>query len=488
MRYPVLVFRLFQGLSRGLFLGLLVHLGAGVASAQDVNVKIIKQFDTRGRLSGVWGVGTSDGREFAVVGEYRGTWIVETTDPARPVEIAHFSAPSSNWREITAYRNIVYSVSEHHRGIRVIDMRNPSRPIDKGYVHTSRMPRVHSIAVDPDAGRLYVNGTANGQVILDVSKNPLNPVILGYYTSQYVHDCYVRRGVGYFCEIYTGSVRIVDLTNPLSIKTLAKIGTPGAFPHSCGVTADDKLLVTVDENTSPRGYGLLQLWDIRDKTKPVKKGFYTIGTPEICHNPYVLGRVCYMAYNSAGFHVCDLTDPSKPTKLASFDSNKNTSGYTGMWGCYPFQDSGIVYGSDRDNGLQIMQVNCAHMNRFGAGTAPTGHAIPRIDFDGAAPRVGASGLELHVSNLQPKAGFVLAIAGASVSPQSVLGVKVHIDLSKAILVNGRVDGAGRVILAAPVPNDPRLGDVRVYIQLFAADSAAPFGLSASRGMWTGICK
>ncbi|MEE2887343.1 MAG: choice-of-anchor B family protein [Planctomycetota bacterium] len=457
-------------------------------AGQDVNVKIVKQFDTRGRLSGVWGLGMPDGREFAVVGEYGGTWIVETTNPSRPVEIAHFSGPNSRWREITAYQNIVYSVSEHHRGIRIIDMSNPNRPVDRGYVFTSRIPSAHTISVDPDAGRLFVNGTASGQLILDVSKTPLSPVILGYFTGEYVHDCYVRRGFGYYCEIYTGNLRVVDVTNPASVKTVAVIGTPGGFTHSCGVTADDALLVTVDENTSPNGYGLLQLWDIRNKARPVKKGFYTIGTPEICHNPYVLGRVGYMAYNSAGFHMCDLTDVTKPSKLASFDSNKNISGYTGMWGCYPFQDSGIVYGSDRDNGLQIMQILCAHMNRYGSGTAPATHAIPRIEFDGAAPRVGASGLELHVSGLQPNASFVLAISAASVAPKRILGVDVHIDLAGALLVNGRVGATGRAILPAAVPNDPRLGGARVYMQMFASDSAAPFGLSASRGMWAGICR
>ncbi len=455
--------------------------------SQDVNVKIIKQFDTRGRLSGVWGLGTPDGREFALVGEYGGTWIVETTDPAKPVEIAHFSAPNSRWREITSFRNIVYSVSEHHRGIRVIDMTRPATPVDKGYLFTSQISSAHTISVDPAAGRIYVSGTPAGQLIMDVSSNPLSPRLLGYYKSAYVHDCYVRRGLGYYCEINSGRLRITDVTAPTSIKTIASISTPGGFTHSCGVTTDDKLLVTVDENTSPSGYGLLQLWDISNKAVPVKRGLYTIGTPEICHNPYVLGRVCYMAYNSAGFHMCDLTDTARPTKLASFDSNKNTSGYAGMWGCYPYQDSGIVYGSDRDNGLQIMQINCAHMNRYGFGTVPAGHAVPRIDFDGAAPRVGASGLELHISGLRPRAAFVLALAGTSTAPRRVLGVDVHVDLATAVQVTGRADAAGELVLPAPVPNDPRLGKVRVYMQLFAADSAAPYGLSASRGMWVGIC-
>src|SRR5690606_27731018 len=92
------------------------------------HVTRLAQLNTRGHCAGVVGYTAPDGREFAIVGAWEGTWIVETTDPANPVEIAHFTAPRSSWREVTMYRHWVYSVSEAHGGIRVIDLSNPSIP------------------------------------------------------------------------------------------------------------------------------------------------------------------------------------------------------------------------------------------------------------------------------------------------------------------------------------------------------------------------
>ena len=461
-----------------------VCLTAATVVAQDMNVTVQSRLDTRGRLSGVWGYVAADGREFAVVGEYSGTWVVETTDPKNPVERGHFSAARSNWREITSYKNYIYSASEHHRGIRIIDMANPANPVDKGVVLTANITRTHSISVDPGTGRIYANGTNLGMVILDVKTNPLAPKILGTFRASYVHDSFIRRGRGYLCNISSGNLTIFDVTNPASFKQISVFSTPGRTTHNCWTTADDKLLVTTDEI----GSGGLTVYDISTPTNPVLKGTYKYGSADICHNAFLMGRTCYMAYNSAGFHVADLSDPTKPYRLASFDTSTSTSGYNGAWGGYPFQDSGIVYIADRVNGLYCMQVDCGHMNRYGAGSSGTGNAIPRVHFDGASPRVGASRLELRVTNLEANAPFWIVIAARSVAPVTVLGVEVHIDLTGAIWVQAKADANGAAVLPAPIPNNGALGGAKVYMQLFAADSKAAGGFSATRGMWTGICK
>ena len=460
-------------------------LSGDAVVAQNTNVTLLKRHDTRGRLSGVWGYTAPDGREFALVGDYSGTWIVETTDPVAPIERGYFSAPNSRWREITSFKTSVYSVSEHHRGIRIIDMMNPAQPVDKGYLFTANITRAHSISVDPDAGRIYANGTANGVVIIDVSTTPLSPKILGYYRTSYVHDCYVRRGKGYFCHIRSGDLRIVDVTNPASIPQTSIFKTPLRLPHNAWATDDDKLLVVTDERQAGSD---MTVYDISNPKLPVRKGSYGPHPNEITHNAHIIGRTCYIAYDSAGFHMCDLADPLRPTKLASYDTSATTSGYNGAWGCYPFTDSGHIYMSDRDNGLMILQVDCGHMNRFGKGIAPAGHAVPRAHWDMASPKVGASKLELRIANLQPNAAWALALAGKSVTPFTLLGVDVNIDLTGALWIYGKADANGKTTLNAPVPNDATLGGKKIYMQLFAADNLAPQGFAASRGMWSGICK
>ena len=470
--------------TRLLFTLLVSTLLAGTALAQGLHVTVLNTVKSRGRLSGVWGHVAPDGREFALVGDYNGTWVVETTDPKRPIERGYFTAPASKWREITSYENFIYSVSEHHRGIRVLDMTNPARPVDRGYVLTANITHTHSISVDPAAGRLYANGTNQGMVILDVRASPASPKILGTYKSSYVHDAFIRRGRGYVCDIRGGRLVILDVRNPTSLPTIASFQTPGRLTHNCWTTEDDKLLVTTDET----GSGVLNVYDITTPAKPVWRGSYAGAPGQICHNAFVLGRVCYMAHNSDGFHACDLANPAKPVQIARYDTSATTSGYNGMWGCYPFQDSGVIYGSDRLNGLFLFQVDCGHMNRFGAPSQPAGAAVPRLAFEGAAPRVGAGALELRITGLRPNAPFALAISGRAVGAYRLLGVTVHIDLGGAVWVRGKADGAGAAAIPAPVPNDARLGGVRIYMQLFAADARASSGFSASRGTWAGICR
>src|SRR6188768_62125 len=91
------------------------------AQASPYNVTRLALFKgTKAAFAGVWGYTAPDGREYAVVGERSSTWIVDCTNPSSPVEVASFSAPSSTWREITGYKQYLYSGSESHAGVRVI--------------------------------------------------------------------------------------------------------------------------------------------------------------------------------------------------------------------------------------------------------------------------------------------------------------------------------------------------------------------------------
>ena len=459
---------------------LLAGIAAIPATAQ--NVTSLANLNTRGHCAGVWGYTAPDGREFAIVGARQGTWIVETTDPVNPVEIAHLTAPPSSWREVTMYRQYVYSVSEAHSGIRIIDMSNPSSPQDLGYVFQSTWPNSHSITIDPDAGRLYINGTRNGMYILDVATNPASPTIIGRYTTNYVHDSYVRRGKAYLSEIYDGNLRIVDVTNPANLVTVSATQTPGAFTHNAAVSDDDELLITSDENAT----GYMQAYDIRNPAAPLPLGSYVL-PGEIVHNVFMIGRTAYMAAYSAGFHMVDLANPSSLTKLASYDTSPSyTSNFHGSWGCYPFQDSGVIYMSDRETGLHLLQVDCGHLNRYGDGTPGVNAAVPRAIFDGASPAVGAAGLRLEIENLAPSAAFVTLVSTASAAVP-LLGIDLLVDLNSSVGLGGTAQPDGSADLPLPIPADPTLANARIYMQIVGVDAAGPQGLSASRGMWFGIC-
>src|SRR5688572_7420537 len=222
-----------------------VFLLATTLAAQNTGVTLLRRVPAQGRLSGVWGHRAPDGRELAIVAEEPSLWLLETTDPANPVTVGRFASPTSRWREVTSLGNHVYAVSEHHAGLRVVDVSNPSAPVDLGYRHQGLWSNAHTISVDPDRGHLYVNGTDVGMLILDAAASAVNPPEIGRFTLGYVHDVTVRRGRAYAAEINAGRLRILDVTNLAQINqpaaTIARFATPSGVTHSSWVSRDDRL-------------------------------------------------------------------------------------------------------------------------------------------------------------------------------------------------------------------------------------------------------
>lgn len=453
--------------------------------AQDVGVTLLRRVSAQGRLSGVWGHRSSDGRELAIVGEEPSLWIVETTDPTNPVTLARFAAPTSRWREVTSFGDHVYAVSEHHAGMRVVDVSNPSAPVDLGYRHQASWTRAHTISVDPDRGHLYVNGTNAGMFILDLRASPTNPPEIGRYTLAYVHDITVRRGRGYASEINAGRLRILDVSNPTQLNqagaTLSRFATPGAFTHSSWISRDDRLLITADEINS----SFLQAYDVTNPSLPIALGGYqTVGF--IVHNVLMIGRTGYIAHNAEGLHLVDLADPANITRVARYDTSAfgANAGFEGTWGVYPFADSGVVYATDRAEGLYLLRVDVGHFNRYGRATSGAGRT-PRLEPEGATPRVGAAGFEVRIDGLVPHAPMAVLVS-ANQGFLSVFGIDVHVDLGQVAVLTGGADAAGEARVSLPIPANAGLANQRVYLQVIAADAAGPQGLTASRGTWFGI--
>jgi hypothetical protein len=232
----------------------------------------------------------------------------------------------------------------------------------------------------------------------------------------------------------------------------------------------------------------MEVWDISNPAQPAKRGDYDPAPGSIAHNVFIIGRTAYMSYYGEGIHLVDLADPTAPTRIASYRTSKlNSSGYYGAWGCYPFQDSGVIYASDIEGGFFTIQFDCGHMNRFGTGTAnPAG--VPRARFDGASPRVGAAGLRLELEHLTANQSYWVAVStGPTPAPVSVLGAAVHVDLGRGVIAGpfqAAADGTARLPVA--VPNIGALANSKVYLQVFSHLGNGT--LSSSRGMWAGICQ
>lgn len=461
---------------RSVFFGLAC---AGSLAAQSAPYNVSLLANTMGNklvFAAVWGYTAPDGREFAIVGEQNGTWILDCTNPGAPVEIATIPGPASNWREMTSYGSTIYSGSEHHGGVRVIDMSNPTNPVDKGYVHANDWPNSHTLSVDPGTGRLYVNGTNLGHFVCDAAADLLNLPILGVNLLAYVHDCYVRGGRAYLAEIANGRLRIAD-PSAFPFQTYSTVTTPGVFTHSAWATDDPQLCLTTDENNT----GYLQAWDTKNPNAPAARASYVL-PGHIVHNVYGIGRTAFLACYTDGFHVVDVGNAATAIKrLAHYDTSTIGSGFAGAWGCYPWTESGVVYVSDMQRGLFVLRVERGMLNRHGQGVSgPLG--VPRASFEGGSAMVDSPKFRLELTNLVPSAPFALVVGDAQTN-LPLLNVTLYVDPTNAVAVHGTADAQGRATVAVPIPNDPGLTQGRVHAQVFCANGAL---LAASRGMWFGI--
>ncbi len=447
-----------------------------------IGVTPLSRLDTKASYGGIWGYTSPDYREFAVVGERTGTWVVETTDPRNPVEVAYVPGPSSTWREITSYRHMLYSVSEAHGGILLIDMSVPDLPRNLGYRFETLWSNSHTIAVDPDAGRIYVNGTTRGLAgmhILDVATDPAQPRLIGRYTNDYVHDVYARRGRAYLSLINRGRLRIVDALDPTAFVQIGEIQTPGGITHNAWATDDDTLLLTTDED--PSGY--LTAYDITNPRLPVRRGDFRSPNGAIVHLVLGIGRTAFLAFYSDGYYALDFENPMQPRVIGSYDTSPQFvgTGFNGAWGVYPWSDDGTVYISDVQTGLHCLQQDVGHLHRYGL-PSPGPSGTPRVTTEGASIRVGTSALRFQMTGLAPNAPFALVVSAQRAS-FPFLGVWFHVDPAGALLLTGAADAQGRASLPFPIPANDSLATRQLQMQLFALDAS---GLVASRGMWFGI--
>jgi hypothetical protein len=73
--------------------------------------------------------------------------------------------------------------------------------------------------------------------------------------------------------------------------------------------------------------------------------------------------------------------------VASFDTNSKTGfNFEGAWGVYPYAQSGLIYLSDQDNGLIIIEMHDADILLDGPSTVSAG-ASTALTFSSAIPNV-----------------------------------------------------------------------------------------------------
>jgi choice-of-anchor B domain-containing protein len=434
----------------------------------------------------IWGyVDPTTGKEYAILGSYTGTHIVDCSNPASPVLRGQFNSANTGssgnlWRDMKTYGRYAYVVSEAHGGMQIINLTNPDSPTLVGV--WGNWSNAHNIGMDEGTGLAYVCGTDRGVVIIDVKTNPTSPIERGTFSSPYIHDLEVVDGYAYFSAQNSNQLRIYDATNSPLLPELSRIGLPGSsISHNCWPSRDGNVCVTTNEAAG----GPVGIFDISNKRLPSLLAVYranpATAPSAIPHNAYIRDRIVHVAHYTEGYRAVDISDPANPVEVGYYDTYLGaSSGYNGAWGCYHEQPSGHIYISDMQSGLFVLKPTATTV-QIGAPTVGTGGIPPELHTFGAAWR-GNSKFAFQIDNAKGSSPGALLISPNQVS-LSLQGLNIHVDLGPGLISVPFATGPlGKHTIPLPISTTIALG--RVYLQALIQDagSASTLGLSATRGM------
>jgi hypothetical protein len=241
---------------------------------------------------------------------------------------------------------------------RLIDITNPAAPVlvsSWGFLHDGVQP---ATGQGCDADGLYGHGaepSEDGKL-----------VFLSYWDSGFV------------------AIDVSDPANPVFKGRAAYPSNADGDAHSANYDDARKLLFSADEDFCKssgagieKGFGYMRVWDYSDLSSPVQIGEYrtpnSLGTDDqaagdyTIHNPLLVGQTVYASWYTDGVRVIDVANPRAPREVAYFvppagqNPVKPTQRFvlpstTQIWGVAVDEETGLVYASDMNTGLWILEV------------------------------------------------------------------------------------------------------------------------------------
>lgn len=341
------------------------------AQKRSFNTELLAHVPFSERSAGCWGF-EKDGIKYAIIGNFSSTLVFSLEDPKNPK--LRYSALGTNsiWREVKSYNDHVYVVTDQGQdGLTIIDMTKAPENISHTFFKpmltvgndTREMQRCHYNFID-EKGYLYLSGcnfSQRGVLIFDLKPDPKNPVFIGAADLAYSHDTYVRGDTMYNSEILAGRLGFYDVSDRTQPKLMATQVTSRAFTHNAWPSDDTKYVFTTDERSGAflESYDISDYNNIRllDQYRPLESENDGV----IPHNTHYLNGFLVTSWYTDGIRITDAHRPDNLVEVGFFDTWEDPTichrGFNGCWGVFPYTGSNIIYGSDINNGLYIIEVD-----------------------------------------------------------------------------------------------------------------------------------
>jgi len=328
--------------------------------------------DFNPKYNDIWGYSDGQGNEFAVIGTWDGTHVVDLESNQ---ETGFIPGSFSSHRDIKSYGSYIYIGTEANwsdpfegeysiesQGVQVVDMSNPYNPL----LVNEWDGVVNSHNIMEHQGYLYVIGSTRESgsdgseswglddlIVLDLS-DPENPEKVGGWSGDYLHDVCMHQNVLFGCGISSDVLHVFDIsdkTNPIQVSSVENIPSV----HACWVAEDGNTLFTASETSG----GHVMSWDVSDiQNINLLDSWYPNGGENwSVHNIFVKGNYLFISYYVYGMQVLDITNPSNMLLSGFFDTyNQYVPGaiFNGAWGVFPYFSDNKVAISDRSSGLFVI--------------------------------------------------------------------------------------------------------------------------------------
>jgi len=201
-------------------------------------------------------------------------------------------------------------VAAQSAGLRIIDISNPSAPLEVAIVDTPGT----AVGVEVVGGFAYVaDGSAGGLRVIDVS-DPSSPKEMGIFdTLTDARDVAVTNGIAYLID--GKHLRIIDVSNPVLLEELSAFDF-GSSAYLKDIKVVDEVAYVIDGRSGVR------ILDVSDSARPIELAVLSMSSfgDEI----EVVGGVGYLPDRVVGssgrpnaLRIIDVTNPAAPVQLSA---------------------------------------------------------------------------------------------------------------------------------------------------------------------------
>jgi hypothetical protein len=273
-----------------------------------------------------------------------GLQIIDISDPTLPTPAGSYSTGGDTWG-VEVSGNVAF-VGAASAGLLAVDVTDPSNPALLSSIATGSARQLH---VEGDY--VYVAGYG-ALYVIDV-RDPSNPLSAGSYTTPGIaSDVTVAGQHAYVADGADGGLQVIDICE---YRSPSGVGSSGFV----GTVAD--IAVTGDYVYIAGGYYGFYVSDISDPTCPSTVGSYNPPGIGYALDVDIAGDHAYIANGEDGFYVIDISDPTNPSPIANYDTLDYLASGVAISGDYAYvayQDIGLLVFNIADPATPSLEGNC----------------------------------------------------------------------------------------------------------------------------------